>query len=243
MDSHTTSIWSGYLAEHVERQNRELYYSCKRVMDVTLTVLSLTLLTPLLMLVALLIRLDSPGPVFFRQERVGSRRLTKDGQTVWEVRLFRIYKFRTMVKDADDALHRAYIKAFVEGTAEPAGHAGPKYKLANDPRITRIGHFLRKTSLDELPQLLNVLRGEMSLVGPRPVPEYEVAEYPEAWHHGRLATLPGVTGLWQVKGRGEVSFEEMIHLDLEYVRRQSLWLDLKIMLLTIPAVLSGRGAE
>jgi lipopolysaccharide/colanic/teichoic acid biosynthesis glycosyltransferase len=190
-----------------------------------------------------MIKLDSPGPVFFVQERIGSKRRKKDGRTSWEVQKFRLYKFRSMVKDADDALHRAHIKAFVEGTIE--GHAGSHapVKLGADPRITRIGHILRKTSLDELPQILNVLRGDMSLVGPRPVPEYEVAEYREAWHHGRLATIPGLTGLWQVKGRGQVSFEEMIQLDLEYIRDQSLWLDLKILWLTIPTVLSGRGAE
>jgi lipopolysaccharide/colanic/teichoic acid biosynthesis glycosyltransferase len=115
-------------------------------------------------------------------------------------------------------------------------------KLTNDPRITRIGHLLRKTSLDEIPQFLNVLRGEMSLVGPRPVPTYEVAEY-QAWHYQRLAAAPGLTGLWQVTGRGQVSFDEMIEMDIEYVRNKSLWLDLKILVLTVFVVLSGRGAS
>lgn len=226
-----------------ERRNKDLYFACKRLMDVVIVTFSLVPLLPLFLLIALLVKLDSRGPVFFHQERVGARRRSKNGQTVWEVHNFRIYKFRTMVKDADDSLHRAYIKEFVEGKVEASTHTSAKYKLANDPRITRAGHFLRKTSLDELPQLINVLRGEMSLVGPRPVPEYEVAEYPEAWHHGRLATLPGMTGLWQVQGRGEVPFEEMIRLDLEYVHRQSIWLDMRILFWTIPAVFSGRGAE
>jgi lipopolysaccharide/colanic/teichoic acid biosynthesis glycosyltransferase len=132
---------------------------------------------------------------------------------------------------------------FVRGTLEGREATTAAYKLGADPRITRVGKFLRKSSLDELPQLINVLRGEMSLVGPRPVPEYEVLEYREAWHHERLATLPGITGLWQVKGRGQVPFEDMVRLDLEYIQRQSLWLDLAILLFTVPAVLSGRGAE
>jgi lipopolysaccharide/colanic/teichoic acid biosynthesis glycosyltransferase len=148
-----------------------------------------------------------------------------------------------MYKDVDDSLHREYIRAFVKGTLEVSADADTKFKLANDPRITRAGQLLRRTSIDELPQLFNVLRGEMSLVGPRPVPEYEVAEYREAWQHERLSALPGITGLWQVMGRGEVPFEEMIRLDLDYIRRQSLWLDIKILILTVPAILSGRGAE
>jgi len=200
-------------------------------------------LLPLMLVAALLIKLDSSGPVFFLQERIGSKRRVQDGQIRWEVQKFKIYKFRTMVKDADDSLHRAYVKAFVHGSVEALSDSAAPFKLNADPRLTGIGHFLRKTSLDELPQLINVLIGDMSLVGPRPVPEYEVAEYREVWHHGRLATIPGITGLWQINGRGQVSFEEMVQLDLEYIRRQSLWLDLKILLVTVPTVLSGRGAE
>jgi lipopolysaccharide/colanic/teichoic acid biosynthesis glycosyltransferase len=125
---------------------------------------------------------------------------------------------------------------------QASDEGGPKFKLSNDPRVTRVGHILRKTSLDELPQLVNVLKGEMSLVGPRPLPTYEVAEY-QAWHRERLAALPGITGLWQVQGRCEVTFEEQVQMDIEYVRNQSLWQDIKILLSTIPAVVSGRGAE
>jgi lipopolysaccharide/colanic/teichoic acid biosynthesis glycosyltransferase len=148
-----------------------------------------------------------------------------------------------MLHKADESVHQAYIRAFVAGSLGKPDESQTPYKLTGDPRVTRVGRILRKTSLDELPQCFNVLRGEMSLVGPRPVPVYEVAEYREAWHHERLATLPGITGLWQVKGRCQVAFEDMIRLDLEYVRNQSLWLDLKIMFLTIPAALSGQGAE
>jgi lipopolysaccharide/colanic/teichoic acid biosynthesis glycosyltransferase len=148
-----------------------------------------------------------------------------------------------MFQDADEAIHRAYIRAFVQGNVEDADAAKPMYKLTKDPRVTRVGRVLRKMSLDELPQVFNVLRGEMSLIGPRPVPEYEVAEYQESWHYERLAALPGITGLWQVKGRCQVEFDVMIRMDLEYIRRQSLWLDIKILLLTVPAVLIGSGAE
>ena len=147
-----------------------------------------------------------------------------------------------MVRDADPSPHHAYIKAFIEGRIEASDEAGAKFKLTGDPRVTQVGRLLRRTSLDELPQLLNVLKGEMSLVGPRPVPIYEAADY-QAWHYERLMALPGITGLWQVQGRCQVSFEEMIRMDIEYARHQSLWLDLKILFLTLPAVISGRGAE
>jgi lipopolysaccharide/colanic/teichoic acid biosynthesis glycosyltransferase len=153
-----------------------------------------------------------------------------------------MHKFRSMVQDADSAMHEAYIRDFVEGRVQPNEEQGGKFKLTNDPRVTRVGRVLRRASLDELPQLFNVLKGEMSLVGPRPVPPYEVACY-RPGDHKRLAALPGITGLWQVNGRCQVSFEEMIQMDLEYIRNASLWLDLEILLLTIPAVICGRGAE
>jgi len=223
-------------------RNKHFYSFCKRLIDVVLATILLILLAPLLLIIAILIKLDSPGPIFFTQERVGTRRKLYNGRPVWEVQNFRVYKFRSMVQNADQSVHQAYIKAFVEGTAERSEEDGRKFKLTNDPRITRMGRILRKTSLDELPQLINVLKGEMSLVGPRPVPTYEVAEYQE-WHHERLAALPGITGYWQVYGRCQVSFEEMIEMDIEYIRNQSLWLDLNILWLTVPAVLSGRGAE
>jgi lipopolysaccharide/colanic/teichoic acid biosynthesis glycosyltransferase len=147
-----------------------------------------------------------------------------------------------MVQDADPTAHQAFIKAFAEDRVESSGTNGAKFKMTEDPRVTRVGRMLRRTSVDELPQLMNVLRGDMSLVGPRPVPTYEVAEY-RAWHRERLAALPGITGLWQVNGRSQVSFDDMIRMDIDYVRSRSLWLDVRILLLTLPAVLAGRGAQ
>lgn len=222
-------------------ESESIFYSVlKRCMDIFLSTALIILLFPLLLLIALLIKLDSPGPLIFTQERVGARRQRFGGQRVWVVQNFPFYKFRSMVRDADQSLHEAYIKDFVEGRAQP--ESGGKYKLTNDPRVTWVGRFLRKFSLDELPQLFNVLKGDMSLVGPRPVPTYEVAGYGPR-HHNRFAALPGITGWWQVKGRCQVSFEEMIRMDLDYIRNASLWLDLKILFLTLPAVLSRRGAE
>lgn len=219
-----------------------LRFAVKRCVDVALATMLIILLAPLMVCIAILIRLDSSGPVFFVQKRVGARRRFYNGRAIWEIRNFPFYKFRSMVHNADQSLHEAYIKAFVEGTVEKSDFSGGKFKLSGDPRVTRIGRLLRKTSLDELPQLINVLKGEMSLVGPRPVPIYEIEAY-QPWHRQRLAALPGITGLWQVKGRCQVSFDEMIQMDIDYVRCQSIWLDLKILLLTIPAVISGRGAE
>jgi lipopolysaccharide/colanic/teichoic acid biosynthesis glycosyltransferase len=234
--------WSTRLAVRTLESESALYPLLKRGMDVVLTTALIILLLPLLLLIAVLTGLDSPGPVIFTQERVGSRRQRLGRQHLWVVRNFTFYKFRSMVQDADPSLHEAYIKDFVEGRAQPSAAGGGNYKLSNDPRVTRVGRFLRKFSLDELPQLFNVLRGDMSLVGPRPVPTYEVAGY-QPRHHNRFAALPGITGWWQVKGRCRVSFEEMIRMDVDYIRNASLWLDLKILFLTIPAVLSRRGAE
>ena len=222
--------------------DRELYFLCKRLIDVVLTTLLLLLLSPLMVVIAVAIALDSPGPVFFVQERVGVSRRSEEGRTFWESRNFPFYKFRSMVAGADQSLHTEHVRAFVEGRVDAADGASAKFKLAHDPRVTRVGRILRRTSLDELPQLFNVLKGEMSLVGPRPVPPYEVAQYRES-DTDRLMALPGITGLWQVGGRGEVPFPEMIRMDREYVRNQTVWLDLKILIATIPAVLSGRGAK
>lgn len=227
---------------HQQEQDRTGYFVAKRGLDLVLATASVALLSPLMALIAILIKLDSAGPALFKQERVGTRRLVKDGVVTWQVREFVIYKFRTMVQNADPSVHEKHIQAFVEGQTTGSENSRAKFKLNNDPRITRVGRFLRKTSLDELPQLFNVIKGQVSLVGPRPVPVYEVAKY-QPWHRERLAALPGVTGLWQISGRCALSFDEMIRLDIDYVRNQSLWLDLKIMALTIPAVLSGRGAE
>lgn len=221
---------------------KEFYFACKRCMDVCLAALALIILTPFLLLIALLIKIDSSGPVFFTHERVGAKRLQIRGEAMWVVGNFRMHKFRSMVHNADSAAHEAYIRDFVEGRVQPNDRGRGKFKLTNDPRVTRIGRILRRTSLDELPQLFNVLKGQMSLVGPRPVPPYEVACY-RPGHHKRLTALPGITGLWQVNGRCQVSFEEMIHMDLEYIKDASLWLDLRILVRTIPAVVRGRGAE
>ena len=213
-----------------------------RFLDLSITILGMLVLWPLVPLLALLVKLDSSGPAFFVQERVGSRLRVVDGKPVWEVHNFKMYKFRSMRQNADPALHQQHIKAFAQGTLEATGNADNPFKLANDPRITRIGHILRKTSLDELPQIINVLKGEMSLVGPRPVPAYEVAEYQEH-HYERLAAKPGLTGSWQLNGRSRVTFEEMIQMDIEYVRNQSVGEYLRILVLTVPAVLFGWGAQ
>lgn len=218
---------------------RNLYFGCKRIIDVLLSSLLLLVFAPVMAVVALLVRLDSPGPAIFKQRRVGSRRVRRKGATYIEVCVFESRKFRSMRNGVSHSAHEQFLKDFIEGKTDGCN---PLFKLVGDHRVTRIGRFLRKTSLDELPQLFNVLRGDMSLVGPRPVPEYEVEMYkPE--HLERLRTLPGLTGLWQVRGRCQVPFEEMVRMDVEYVNKASLWLDFKIMLQTIPAVLSMRGAE
>jgi exopolysaccharide biosynthesis polyprenyl glycosylphosphotransferase len=201
----------------------------KRSFDLFLSALAIALFFPLWLLIALLIKLDSKGPVFYTQERVGM-----DG------RLFLVFKFRTMKADADSEVHREYQRAFIAGRAEAnVGDNGkPTYKLLSDPRITRVGKFLRRTSLDEVPQLLNVLMGDMSIVGPRPPIPYEVEAY-ELWHRKRLDMKPGLTGLWQVSGRNQLPFEEMVRLDLFYIENWSLLLDLKIILRTALVMLEG----
>lgn len=225
------------------------YYQLKRILDVTLVLLSILFLLPLLGLIAIIIKLDSPGPIFFVQERIGAKRKMVNGRIQWIIQPFPFYKFRTMWHNVDSGLHQKYIQAYIEGDEakmaslrpDSGDDAATSYKLNGDPRVTKVGKLLRRTSLDELPQLWNVLRGDMSLVGPRPPISYEVEEYrPE--HLRRLATVPGITGLWQVSGRCETTFEEMVHLDLEYIQQQSIWVDLKILFLTVPAVISEKGA-
>jgi exopolysaccharide biosynthesis polyprenyl glycosylphosphotransferase len=204
----------------------------KRTMDILVASFALALLSPLWLVIALLIKLDSKGSVFYKQERVGM-----DG------RIFLFLKFRTMQSDADDAAHRDYQRNYIAGRAETnlGDDKRPVYKLRTDPRVTRIGRVLRRLSLDELPQLLNVLRGDMSVVGPRPPITYEVEAY-ELWHRKRLDMKPGLTGLWQVSGRNRLSFEEMVRLDLFYIENWSLLLDLKIILRTLPVMLRGDNA-
>jgi exopolysaccharide biosynthesis polyprenyl glycosylphosphotransferase len=195
----------------------------KRLMDFTLALLMVPLLLPVLGLIALAIKLDSPGPVFFVQERVGLRK-----------RRFRMLKFRTMVTGADRLL----------STLESLNEAeGPIFKIANDPRITRVGRFLRRSSLDELPQVLHVLTGEMSLVGPRPMSLRDVDLFDQGIQRKRFSVKPGLTCLWQVSGRSELPFSKWLELDLDYIEHWSLGLDLKILFKTIPAVLSRRGAK
>jgi exopolysaccharide biosynthesis polyprenyl glycosylphosphotransferase len=203
----------------------------KRISDIVIASLTLALLSPFWLLIALLIKFDSQGPIFYAQERVGM-----DG------RIFVVYKFRTMCTDADSEIHREYQQKFIAGHAEAnVGDAKrPAYKLRDDPRITRVGRVLRRLSLDEVPQLFNVLRGDMSIVGPRPPIPYEVEAY-ELRHRKRLDMKPGLTGLWQVSGRNRLPFEEMVKLDLFYIENWSLLFDLKIILRTVLVMLRGDG--
>lgn len=193
----------------------------KRAIDVVVSAATLLLLSPLILLIAALIKLESPGPALFRQTRMG-----RNGKP------FTFYKFRSMRPEAEEALSELRDLDEAEGVF---------FKIREDPRCTHVGRVLRRLSLDELPQMYNILRGEMSLVGPRPALPREVERY-EEWHRRRLGVLPGLTGLWQVMGRSDLVFDEMVMLDLFYIENWSLWLDLKIMLMTIPTVLSGKGA-
>lgn len=201
----------------------------RRLLDLTVAGLTIVLLSPLLIAVAIAIRLDSSGPALFRQRRVG-----------YGEREFTVFKFRSMRLDADPGGHRDYVTNLIKGRAANGGREN-LYKLAVDDRITPVGRWIRRWSLDELPQLLNVLAGDMSLVGPRPAIPYEVAEYPR-WYLDRFAVKPGLTGLWQVSGRNERTYEEMVRLDIEYAERRSLLLDLSILARTPFTVLARRGA-
>jgi exopolysaccharide biosynthesis polyprenyl glycosylphosphotransferase len=204
----------------------------KRMLDAAAAALLLTITAPLFLVIALLIKRSGPGPVFFVQERLG-----RDGQP------FRFFKFRTMEHNSDDAIHRQFAAMFINGDEDGCRRKNGDqkvFKMCRDPRVTRIGCWLRRTSLDELPQIFNVLRGDMSLVGPRPPIAYEIEHY-QPWHMERLKVTPGLTGLWQVSGRSSVPFEEMVRMDVQYINHWSLWLDLRIMLKTVPVVLQGTG--
>jgi lipopolysaccharide/colanic/teichoic acid biosynthesis glycosyltransferase len=201
-----------------------------RALDIVLSAVLIVVLAPVFALIALAVRLDSPGRVIYRQLRIGRK-----------LESFTMLKFRSMRSDASHERHREYVVGLISGTVPDPGAENTMYKLTQDDRITKIGRLLRRSSLDELPQIWNVLRGEMSLVGPRPPLGYEVEHYPAHWF-GRFAVKPGLTGLWQVSGRCELTVEEMIALDLEYVRRRSLWLNVKILARTVPVVFLGRGA-
>jgi exopolysaccharide biosynthesis polyprenyl glycosylphosphotransferase len=194
----------------------------KRTLDILFSIILLILFSPVFLLAAMLVYSTSEGPVLYLQERVGLNK-----------RRFRMYKFRTMVRNAEKLIDR------LESLNEVSG---PVFKIKNDPRITRVGKVLRRTSVDELPQLLNVLKGEMSLVGPRPLPVRDYEGFNEDWQRRRFSVRPGITCLWQIAGRNSIPFDQWMRLDLQYVDEWSLWLDFKILARTIPAVLKGVGA-
>ena len=217
-----------------KEESRKLALGVKRAMDVAGSAAALLLLSPVFGAVALAIKLTSKGPVLFKQERLGQYG-TK----------FTVLKFRSMRTDCDARIHEEYVSQFIAGQVDGARNGGekPVYKIQADPRVTPIGHFLRKTSLDEFPQFWNVLMVNMSLVGPRPPLPYEFKAY-DLWHRRRVLEIkPGITGLWQVQGRSRTRFDEMVRLDLKYARGWSIWLDVKILLQTPAAVLTGEGAH
>jgi exopolysaccharide biosynthesis polyprenyl glycosylphosphotransferase len=206
----------------------------KRMMDILGSVVGLILSSPLILVTAIAVKMTSPGPIIFKQYRFGKK-------GIW----FPFYKFRSMYWDTDDKIHREYVTNLIKGEIEKINQGDkdvPIFKMKSDPRITPVGKIIRKTSIDELPQFLNVLKGEMSLVGPRPPLPYEVEKY-EPWHLRRILQVkPGITGLWQVDGRSTTSFDDMVRLDLRYAQNWSLWLDIKILLKTVRAVIRPKGA-
>jgi lipopolysaccharide/colanic/teichoic acid biosynthesis glycosyltransferase len=217
-----------------ERKSGRLpvYELCKAVADRFLAFCAVVILSPVLAALALWVRADSPGGAIYRREQVG-----KDGKR------FTAYKFRTMEVNNDDREYKAYLVKYIQDNSPYKVDEDGKgvFKVVDDPRVTGAGVFLRRTNLDELPQLFNVLKGEMSFVGPRPDIPFSVNMY-QKWHYRRLEVIPGITGLWQVCGRKGVSFEEMVRLDIEYIEKRSLWLDMKIMLLTVGTILKGDGS-
>ena len=206
----------------------------KRVMDIAGGCVGLILFSPILFLTAITVKITSPGPIIFKQYRFGKKGIR-----------FLFYKFRSMQWNVDDQIHREYVTHLIKGDLDKINQGDaerPLYKMKSDPRVTSVGKIIRKTNIDELPQFFNVLKGEMSLVGPRPPLPYEVEKY-EPWHLRRILEVkPGITGLWQVDGRSTTSFNDMVRLDLRYVRTWSLWLDIKILLKTVKAVLRPQGA-
>jgi lipopolysaccharide/colanic/teichoic acid biosynthesis glycosyltransferase len=215
-------------------ETRRVSGALKRVMDIAGSVLALIFFAPVFLIVAAAVKATSSGPVFFRQQRIGQH-----GEP------FTFLKFRSMADGNDAGIHKEYVKRLIAGNADRTSNGNGKgvFKLTGDPRITRLGAFLRKTSMDELPQFINVLKGDMSLVGPRPPVPYELEAY-DFWHRRRLLEAkPGITGLWQVSGRSRVTFDEMVRLDLRYARACSPWMDIKILLRTPGAVVLGEGAH
>lgn len=212
-------------------ENKKVVRGVKRLLDVTGSLMALVTLSPVFLGIAVAIKLTSKGPIFFRQARIGQFS-----------RPFTFLKFRSMYVDSNSEIHKEYVTNYISGKEKATGSEKHIFKITNDPRVTSVGRFLRKTSLDELPQFLNVLRGDMSLVGPRPPLPYEVEKY-DTWHRRRiLEARPGITGLWQVNGRSRTTFDEMVRMDLRYIEQFSLLLDLKILLQTPKAVVSGSGA-
>jgi len=209
-------------------RSRRVHHWLKEVLDPAIAVVILLVCWPVLLILALAVKLDSTGPAIFKQKRIG-----KDGK------VFTVHKFRSMYVNADDRLHREALKKLVQG--EPAAKADGQtfFKPVDDPRVTRLGKFLRATGLDELPQVINILQRDMSVVGPRPAIPYELELYKD-WHHRRLTVRPGVTGLWQVRRHDTENFDDVMKLDLEYIDSFSIWLDLKIILLTVPMILFRR---
>lgn len=224
------TLYPDFTERHLPKRGARLF---KRIIDVVGSLLALSVLSPILAAIAILIKVTSKGPVLFQQQRLGQY-----GST------FTFLKFRSMYVDNDSKVHQEYVARLIAGkeVKQADGTIKGVYKLTNDSRITPLGRFLRKTSLDELPQFFNVLKGEMSLVGPRPPLRYEFDRY-RIWHKSRVLEIkPGITGLWQVEGRSKTTFDDMVRLDLRYAKRWSIWLDLKILLQTPKAVCSGDGA-
>jgi len=213
------------------QKNSWLFSKVKYGLDALITLPAMLLLLPLFAVIGLAIRMNSKGPVFYRANAIG-----KDGQP------FTMYKFRSMRVDGGADIHKDYVTRLIKGEISPETEGDRPLKVTEDPRITKVGHLLRKTSLDELPQLLNVLKGEMSLVGPRPCLPYEFEIYKD-WHKKRLSVRPGITGLWQVAGRSAVAFEDMVLLDLHYAYNRSISMDMNILYETVFAVLAKKGAH
>jgi lipopolysaccharide/colanic/teichoic acid biosynthesis glycosyltransferase len=230
----TDAVFDGVdpLIQQLKNDRSRVHATLKRGLDIAGSLGLLTVLAPVFLILAAIIKLTSRGPVFFRQTRIG-----EGGKP------FTMLKFRSMRVGASAAIHQQYVTQFIKSGGQAAtGGAAGVFKLTNDPRITPIGNFIRKTSLDELPQFWNVLCGSMSLVGPRPPLQYEVEQY-KPWHCRRvLEAKPGITGLWQVEGRSRTTFDEMVRLDLRYARSRSIWTDVKILLATPAAVIAGKGA-
>ncbi|MCI0856040.1 MAG: sugar transferase [Chloroflexi bacterium] len=201
----------------------------KRLIDVCLSTVALIVLLPLLAIIALLVRIDSPGPALFRQERIGKGR-----------KQFTVFKFRTMHHNVDDRLHREAFERVANGVRTKMSNGKQVFKSNEDPRITRLGKFLRTSCVDELPQLFNILRGEMSIVGPRPALEWELTYYQD-WHLRRFDVKPGLTGPWQVHRAEAENLDDMLRMDVEYSDSPSVWQDIRLIALTVPAIVRERG--